>query len=141
MDESRHLQLDYRADDGTVVIGLAGELDLASAPELEKAIDRATASGARLVIVDLRRFEFVDSTGISLLVVAHQSALESEHRFAVIKGLPQVDRLLTLTGLDQRLTLLDRLEELVVLRSQPEPAGHGRRRLTRLRPPKMEPCR
>ena len=53
MDESRHLQLDYRADDGTVVIGLAGELDIASAPELEQAIDRAIASGARLVIVDL----------------------------------------------------------------------------------------
>ena len=63
MDESRHLQVDYRADDGTVVIALAGELDIASAPELEKAIDRATASGARLVIVDLHGLEFMDSTG------------------------------------------------------------------------------
>ena len=54
VNESRHLHVDYRAVHGTVVIRLAGELDIASAPELEKAIDRATASGARLVIVDLR---------------------------------------------------------------------------------------
>jgi anti-sigma B factor antagonist len=119
VNESRHLQVDYRADDGTVVIDLAGELDIASAPELKKAIDRATASGARIVIVDLHGLEFMDSTGISLLVRAHKSALKSEHRFAVIKGAPQVDRLLTLTGLDQQLTLLDRLEELVENSSQP----------------------
>ena len=54
----------------------------------------------------------MDSTGISLLLTAHQSALESEQRFAVIKGAPQVDRLLTLTGLDEQLTLLDRLGKL-----------------------------
>jgi anti-anti-sigma factor len=64
------------------------------------------------VIVDLRALEFMDSTGISVLVKAHQSALESEHRFAVVKGSPQVDRLLSLTGLDQHLTLLGRPGEL-----------------------------
>jgi anti-anti-sigma factor len=114
VNESRHLHVAYRADDGTVVIRLAGELDIASAPELEQAIDRAVASGAGLVVVDLRRLEFMDSTGISLLVRAHQSALKSSHRFAVIKGPPQVDRLLALTGLDQQLTLLDRLGEPIV---------------------------
>jgi anti-sigma B factor antagonist len=137
VNESRHLQVDYRADDGTVVISLAGEVDIASAPELEQAIDRAAASGARLVIVDLRGLEFMDSTGISLLVRAHQSALESEHRFAVTKGSPQVDRLLTLTGLDQHLTLLDRLEELAESSSEPTvwARRHRRRRPTRIRPP------
>ena len=62
MTESSHLQVDYRTDEATVVISLAGELDIASAPELEHAIDHAAASGARLVIVDLRRLEFMDST-------------------------------------------------------------------------------
>lgn len=75
LDESRHLQVDCRGDDGTVVIALTGELDMASAPELEEAIDRAIASAARSVIVDLRQLEFMDSTGIRLLVAAHKSAL------------------------------------------------------------------
>lgn len=123
MNLSRHLHVDYRADDSTVVISPAGELDIASAPQLQQAIDRATASGARLVIVDLRRLEFMDSTGISVLVRAHQSALESQHRFAVIKGPPQVDRLLTLTGLDEQLTLLDRLGEPVEKSSEPTVRG------------------
>jgi hypothetical protein len=51
--------------------------------------------------------------------MAHKSALESEHRFAMIKGSQQVDGLLTLTGLDQLLTLIDPLGELVEKSSEP----------------------
>jgi anti-sigma B factor antagonist len=119
VDESRHLQVDYRTDGDTVVIRLAGELDIASAPELEQAIDRAIASRALLVIVDLHKLEFMDSTGVRLLVRAHQSALQSRHRFAVVRGSPQVDRLLALTGLDDHLMLFDQLGELVEMRSEP----------------------
>jgi anti-sigma B factor antagonist len=95
------------------VIKVSGELDLASSPALEEELERAATSDASLVVVDLRDLEFMDSTGLSVLVRAHQRAAESSHRFGLINGSPQVQRLLTLTGVADRLMLSDAPEELL----------------------------
>jgi anti-anti-sigma factor len=55
----------------------------------------------------------MDSTGLSVLVRAHQQAAESEHEFAIVKGPPQVQRLLDLTGVAERLNIVDSPEELL----------------------------
>ena len=47
------------------------------------------------MIVDLRELEFMDSTGLSILVRAHQRADENSQRFALVKGPQQVERLLS----------------------------------------------
>ena len=107
MDEPAHLRIAASAADGVVVITLAGELDLVSGPALADAIAVATSSGTKLVVVDLRALEVMDSTGISVLVKAHRAASQSGCRFAAVKGSPQVDRILSLTGVDELLTLLD----------------------------------
>jgi anti-sigma B factor antagonist len=101
--------------DGTqaVVIGVRGELDLASSPALEQELERGAAAQADVVIVDLRDLEFMDSTGLSVLVRAHQRATEHGQRFGVVKGPQQVQRLLSLTGVADRLTLADTPEELL----------------------------
>jgi anti-anti-sigma regulatory factor len=54
-----------------------------------------------------------DSTGLSVLVRAHQRAEEQGRRLAMVKGPQQVQRLLSLTGVADRLTLVDRPEELL----------------------------
>lgn len=87
MDELTHLRIAESAVSGVVVITLAGELDLASGPALEDAIAGATSSGAKLVIVDLRGVEFMDSSGVGVLVKAHQAAPQSGYRFAVVDEL------------------------------------------------------
>jgi len=94
------------------VISVSGELDLASSPALEEELDRVAASGTGLVIVDLRELEFMDSTGLSVLVKAHQRAEEQGKRFGLVNGSQQVQRLLTLTGVADRLTLVNAPEEL-----------------------------
>ena len=96
-----------------VVIGVTGELDLASSPALETELERGFAANAGLVIVDLRELEFMDSTGLSVLVRAHQRATENGQRFGVVKGPQQVQRLLSLTGVADRLTLVDSPDELL----------------------------
>lgn len=94
-----------------MVIGVSGELDLASSPALQEELETGAASRADLVIVDLRQLEFMDSTGLSVLVRAHQRATEHGQRFAVVRGPQQVQRLLSLTGVADRLTLVDAPEE------------------------------
>jgi anti-anti-sigma factor len=101
--------------DGTqaVVIGVRGELDLASSPALEHELERGAASKAEVVIVDLRDLEFMDSTGLSVLVRAHQRATENGQRFGIVRGPQQVQRLLSLTGVADRLLLADSPDELL----------------------------
>jgi anti-anti-sigma factor len=107
-----NFEVDVRDADQAVVIGVRGELDLASSPALEYELDSGSAADAPLVIVDLRELEFMDSTGLSVLVRAHQRATENGQRFAVVRGPQQVQRLLSLTGVAERLTLIDSPDEL-----------------------------
>jgi anti-sigma B factor antagonist len=96
-----------------VVVVVSGELDLASAPALDDELERGAASSVELVIVDLRGIEFMDSTGLSTLVKAQQRAVDQGHRFGVVRGPQQVQRLLDLTGVGERLTLVDTPEQLL----------------------------
>jgi anti-anti-sigma factor len=76
-------------------------------------LEQGVASQAEVVVVDLRQLDFMDSTGLSVLVRAHQRATENGKRFGVVRGPQQVQRLLSLTGVADRLTLADSPEELL----------------------------
>jgi anti-sigma B factor antagonist len=94
------------------VVSVVGELDLASSPALEAELERVSANGASPIIVDLSQLEFMDSTGLSVLVRAHQRAEENGRRFGLINGSQQVQRLLNLTGVAERLSLSEAPELL-----------------------------
>ena len=108
-----HFRVEVRNADATTVISVSGELDLASSPALEEELERVAQSDAQLVVVDLRGLEFMDSTGLSVLVRAHQRAEENGRRLGLVNGSQQVQRLLTLTGVADRLTLTDVPESLL----------------------------
>jgi anti-anti-sigma factor len=109
-----HFRVEVQNYDQATVLAVGGELDLASTPALEEELGRVVeSSGTKLVILDLRELEFMDSTGLSVLVKAHQRAEESGKRFALVKGSQQVQRLLSLTGVAQRLTVVDAPEQLL----------------------------
>jgi anti-sigma B factor antagonist len=108
-----NFSVETRNGDQAVVIGVTGELDLASSPALEQELEAGVATQAEVVIVDLRRLEFMDSTGLSVLVRAHQRATENGQRFGVVRGPQQVQRLLSLTGVADRITLADSPDELL----------------------------
>jgi anti-sigma B factor antagonist len=93
------------------VIVPVGALDLSSAPLLDRELE-ALAS-VPLVIVDLRSVESMDSTGLNVLLRGRQRAMKSGQKFAVVKGPEQVQRLLSLTGVADLLTLVDAPEELL----------------------------
>lgn len=108
-------------NEGTAwVLAASGELDLRTSPDLEERLNRVWASGAELVILDLRQIEFMDSTGLRVLLGAHQRAQETNRRFALVRGADQVERVLTLTGVRDMLTIVDSPEELLAGDSAPE---------------------
>lgn len=95
------------------VIAVAGELDLATGPQLESELDGISLSDTELVIVDLRDLEFMDSTGLSIIVRAHQRLTREGCRLGLVRGSPQVQRLLDLTGVADRIALVTRPEDLI----------------------------
>jgi anti-sigma B factor antagonist len=108
-----HFRLEVRNQGPATVIAVSGELDLASSPALQEELDRVAASDSQMLIIDLRDLDFMDSTGLSVLVRAHQRIEEQGRQLAMVKGPQQVQRLLSLTGVADRLTLVDTPEELL----------------------------
>ncbi len=78
----------------------AGELDIAAALELEQIL-RDAVTRARLLLLDLRELEFIDSSGVHVFGVACVRAKRAPCRVVVIHGSPQVQRMFVLTGLDR----------------------------------------
>jgi anti-anti-sigma factor len=110
---NNEFSVEERNEGSAWILAARGELDLRTSPELEGRLDRVWASGAELVILDLRQIEFMDSTGLRVLLGAHQRAQESSRRFALVRGADQVERVLTLTGVRDLLTIVDAPEELL----------------------------
>lgn len=108
-----HFRVEVRNHGRAAIIAVSGELDLASSPALQEELDRLAMSDSQLLIIDLRELDFMDSTGLSVLVRAHQRSEEQGRELAMVKGPQQVQRLLSLTGVGDRLTLVDAPEELL----------------------------
>lgn len=87
------------------VLIVEGELSLAEAPILEQHLSEALNTSASTIVVDLAGVEFIDSTGLSVLVRAQQQASERGVEFGVRNPRAQAHRLLSLTGLEERLTI------------------------------------
>ncbi len=88
------------------VIAFAGELDLANAGTAESALENSLVDSTP-VIVDMRELEFIDSTGIALLV-STLSRNKGETKVSFIPSdFPAVTRVLELTGLAERLPLAE----------------------------------
>jgi len=91
----------------TTTISLCGELDLANASTAEDALDTCLEDGAPQVVVDMRELEFIDSTGIALLVAALSRGGAAARIKFVPSASPAVARVLELTGLAKRLPLAE----------------------------------
>ena len=91
-------------DDGTIRFALGGELDIATAPELDQAL-RTAQQTAALVTVDLRRLSFMDCSGLAVIMAAAKRAGAGGGSFRVVRGPPHVHLLFTLTEADRRVAI------------------------------------
>ena len=85
----------------TDVVSPAGEIDIATAPDVRRAM-LMTVGGRRLVL-DLRGVVFMDTSGLQLLLEEQRRARERGGAFAIVAGPPRVQRVLKVAGLTGRL--------------------------------------
>lgn len=78
-------------------VEVAGELDIATTPQLERTL-REAAQQTRLVVLDLRDVSFMDCSGVHVIVEASCHARQVGGRLVLLRGPPNVDRVFALTA-------------------------------------------
>lgn len=96
------------------MLQLVGELDLASSPVLEHALEGSDVVASALLVLDLDELKFVDSTGLRIILVAHERARGRGQEFAITPGSPQVQRLLSITSVAEHLRVLASADDPLV---------------------------
>ena len=87
------------------VLSVYGELDVASAPILEKQVKRLQWAGAASIVIDLSGLHFIDSSGLHVLIRAHGRVPEGQ--LSLLRGPRTVHRVFELTGTDALLPFAD----------------------------------
>lgn len=100
--EPREFAVDVAKSNGEIVVRVRGEVDLYTAPQLRERLDEAVNGPSPNVIVDLEQLDFIDSTGLGVLVGALKQAraaggdvtlrnpTRSTHKILEIAGLTEL---------------------------------------------------
>jgi anti-sigma B factor antagonist len=103
----RQLEIHHHADPHGVVLALQGEVDLGSAPAFDQALREIQETQPERIVIDLRRLDFMDCTGLGLMLRAQRCARARGYLLALRRGPAQVQRLFQLAGLLDHFTFLD----------------------------------
>jgi len=95
-----------RADNHALVL-LRGELDSSTAGQLYEQLSELTRDGVVHVALDLSELEFMDSTGLSVVVAEHKRTTASGGELVLLSPQSQVLRMFEMTGLTDVLHILE----------------------------------
>jgi len=90
-----------------VEVPLDGDVDIASADEIEARIRSAEAIEPSVILIDLRQVSFLDSSGLRLILGAAVRAEAAGRRLVLVRGPERVQRVFELTNLLSRLEFVD----------------------------------
>src|SRR5262245_65557989 len=94
------LSLATRSVSDHVILEIGGEIDVYTAPRLRERLIELVNAGQKHVVVDLGRVEFLDSTGLGVLVGAHRRLLAREGSLNLVCPHERLLKVFRITGLD-----------------------------------------
>jgi anti-anti-sigma factor len=107
------LQFETSRNGTVAIVRPVGELDLSGASVLESELDRLTEEPElSAVVLDMRELEFMDSSGLRLVVMADMKARDAGRRFTLVRGGETVHRVFEITRMSERLEFVDAPEEV-----------------------------
>jgi anti-sigma B factor antagonist len=105
--------METRTEQDRVVVALHGELDLVGAPLLQSEIESDAVAAAPLIVLDLEDLQFIDSSGLRVILAAHERARGRGQAFALTRGSHQVQRLLSIAGVSGHLQIIGSPDEVL----------------------------
>jgi anti-sigma B factor antagonist len=107
------LSLTNYTHEAFTVLSVAGEIDVYTAPKLRDALVALSEGGITQIIVDLSDIEFLDSTGLGVLVGAHKRALASGGVFRVVCSAERILKIFRITGLHDVFALYPDIDDAI----------------------------
>jgi anti-sigma B factor antagonist len=104
------LSLSTRTVAGRRVLEVAGEIDVYTAPQLRQRLISLVEAGDRRVVVDLGRVDFLDSTGLGVLVGALKRLRGVNGELNLVCAQERLLKIFRITGLDRVFTLYDSVD-------------------------------
>jgi anti-anti-sigma factor len=112
------LQLTAGTSGGVRVVGVVGELDIATSPDLRDLLADSEGTEDSPVVIDLTECEFIDSTGLATLLHGAGRERAGAGRVALVSSPGEVRKLLELTAIDRTIPVFETLDEaLAAVRS------------------------
>jgi anti-sigma B factor antagonist len=98
---------------GWTVVSVFGEVDVATAPELKERLTGLVNDGRVKLVLDLSGVDFLDSTGLGMIVSALKRARTHDGDLRIVCTESRITRLFEITGLDKALTVLPTVDAAV----------------------------
>jgi anti-sigma B factor antagonist len=94
-------------DDGAGRLILTGELDIATAPQVEEAALAMLEQSVRRLVIDLSGLTFIDSSGLRTLIVLNDRSAGEDWTFALIRPSEPSLSVFQITGADENLPFIE----------------------------------
>ncbi len=101
------LDVQVNERNGTAIVALAGEFDISEVPDVEKHLKAVESRKPKLLVLDLRGLNFMDSSGLRVVLEADLRSRRETRRFALIPGPEPVHRVFLIALLDKRLEFIE----------------------------------
>jgi len=109
-------------DERTRILDAGGEIHVSTAPEFSERLNKAIAEGKTALVLDFSRVEFIDSTGLSVLLNGLRRLTRRQGALSVVCTNPTVLRLFEITRLDSTFDIVPTREEALAHVGAAEPS-------------------
>ena len=107
------LTLATREVDGTTIVSVGGEIDVYTAPKLRDKITELVAAGSYDLVVDLEAVEFLDSTGLGVLVGGLKKVRAHDGSLQLVCTQDRLLKIFRITGLSKVFSIHDSAESAI----------------------------
>ena len=104
---TRPLQIETQLDGERARLTLTGELDIATVPRLEEAVEAVLAGSTRELVIDMRPLAFLDSSGLRQFIVLSDRAQAEGWRLALVRPSGAVLSIFQITRAEENLPFVD----------------------------------
>ena len=112
------LSLSTRESDGNLIVDVVGEIDVYTSPKLRERLVGLVNDGAKSIVVNLEEVEFIDSTGLGVLVGVLKRIRARGGSLSLVCQREGLLRVFTITGLEKVFAIYSSVDEA----TEPTPA-------------------
>jgi anti-sigma B factor antagonist len=121
-----HFELgEERSDAGVHIVNVSGEIHVSTAPAFREQLNAVIEGGTAMLVLDLSGVDFIDSTGLSVLLNGLRLVNQRHARMALVCANPTVMRLFQITSLDATFDIFDDRAAAIASVTQPAEGSSG----------------